>query len=166
MPLMPLTIAAVLVLTLTSHTANAQARLSNGGLRDIVSRPIDPRAAERLRARMHHLVDLPDGSYIAQVNGRGAPVTLRNGMTLVISGKGFDQRRALSIVGLFPQAAGSTGAQLKILDWSDTRITVVVPADQTWLTADSDTARLVVQAVRANGIEQRLVIPNVHFRAR
>jgi hypothetical protein len=156
-----LSLAAV---ALCAGSAAAQIRFLNGGVRDVGTRPIDPRIAERLRSLMKHLADLPDGSFIGAVNGRGAPVVVRNGMTLTLTGKGFDQRRSLSLVALFPQAAGSTGAMLKIVDWSDTRITAVIPADQTWLPADTDTARLVVQTVRASGVEQELTIPNVRFR--
>jgi hypothetical protein len=155
---------SIALLTLAAGTASAQIRLFNDGVRDVGPRPIDTRVAERLRAPMKHLADLPDGSFIAAINARRAPVTVRNGMTLTIAGKGFDQRRTMSMVALFPQTAGSTGAMLKIVDWSDMRITAVIPADQNWLTANVDTARLVIQTVRPNGVERELTIPNLHFR--
>ena len=59
----------------------------------------DPRIRYQIVSR--NLAIIPDGSFINTVNGRQTNIVVKPSDTVCISGKGFDQRRTKSIVGLF-----------------------------------------------------------------
>ena len=109
----------------------------------------DPAIVERILATQH-LATLPDGSFIAAINGRQKDIRLRPGDKVTIIGKGFDQRRDLSFVSLFPPDR-STGAMLNIISWSDSKIVATVPVGNSSISQSTTDARLSVQVVRPNG---------------
>lgn len=156
---MRLPIIAALTIAIGTGPASAQVHpIPRGEIKP----KIDPGAAKRLPALRLHLADLADGSYIADINGRGRPIEVRNGMTLVFNGKGFGARSARSIVTL---SNGTTGPILKIIDWSETRVTVVVPVDQNFYTADTNGLRLRLQGPGRDRFLANFEVTGVRFRA-
>ena len=110
-----------------------------------------------------NLVNLPDGSFISTVNGRQSNIVMRPGDQVRILGKGFDQRRPASLVGLFVPNA-TTGAQLAIVAWSDREIIVRLPVGNANLTTASNHARLKVQPIRANGLTLDMTVHGIRLR--
>ena len=134
----------------------------SGRTQSAAQQAIDPRTAQRILAA-RNLVNLPDGSFIATVNGRQSNIVVRPGEQVRIAGKGFDQRRPASLVGLFLPGA-TTGAELAIVAWSDREIIVRVPVGNENLTTASNHARVKVQPIRANGLTLDMTVPNIRLR--
>ena len=124
----------------------------------------DPRIATQVLAAGNP-VTLPDGSFIASVNGRQKNIVLKPGDTVRIRGKGFDQHRPKSVVGLFLPGT-TTGALLDIVSWTDIEITARVPAGNENLATASDNARLKVVPIRANGLMLDMTVEGIRFQLR
>ncbi|MGY4399057.1 hypothetical protein ACVWZA_004270 [Sphingomonas sp. UYAg733] len=152
---------ALLMLAITT-TASASATEVRATDRPM-TRQIDPRLAERMADRLStKLMVNPDGSYISDINGRGRPLVFRNGMTLVINGRGFDQRKAQSMVSLY-DGDKWTGAALAILSWTDVQVTARIAPDQNVLTQNTLNARLLLQGVSTSSYLTRFEVRNIRF---
>lgn len=148
--------AAVLALVASSSGA-VEVQMQN----DVRFQSTDSRIAEQVRlSRM--LVTLPDGSHIATINNRQASIVLKPGDTVRIVGKGFDQRRDKSVVGLFLPGV-ATGALLDIVSWTDSVIVARVPADNVNLKFASANARLKVVPIRANGLMLEMNVAGIRL---
>ena len=113
-------------------------------------------------AQLRNLVSLPDGSFISTVNGRQRSIVLKPGDSVRIVGKGFDQRRGRSLVGLFLPGT-TTGALLDIVSWSDSVIVARVPVGNANLASASNNARLKVQPIRANGVMLDMTVSGIRL---
>ena len=122
----------------------------------------DPRIATQVLAAGNP-VSLPDGSFIASVNGRQKNIVLKPGDTVRVRGKGFDQRRPKSVVGLFLPGT-TTGALLDIVSWTDAEIMARVPVGNANLATASDNARLKVVPIRVNGLMLDMTVGGIRFQ--
>ena len=142
---------------LTSASAFAEERTKQG----IRMQATDPFIAQQVVTR--NLATLPDGSFIKTVNGRQSNIVVKPGDTVRISGKGFDQRRDKSVVGLFLPST-TTGALLDIVSWSDGEIVARVPVGNANIATASDRARLKVVPIRANGLMLDMTVEGIRLQ--
>lgn len=146
---------------LTATPSEASQQLQTIHPRDI-TKTLPPEQGRRLIDRLR-LASYPDGGFIANINGAAGLPILRNGMRLTINGAGFAAQAPKSTVALF-DGEKTTGATLIIREWSDARVVVDIPANQTALTNNTQHARLLLQGVK-NGLLTRYELKNLRFVA-